>query len=254
MLRDNTDKSWESYGKTDPYYGVLTSDKFRNKNLNDDAKAEFFRSGKKHIVELINRVEKKFGTLPRKRALDFGCGVGRLAFPLAVDIGFSEVVCMDISQSMLAEVRNNTDTLGINNLKLVISDDSLARLEGDYDFIHSFIVLQHIPVKRGEKIIRQLIDRLSPGGVAALQMPFARKVGLARKAANFIRVHVRPVHIVANILQSRPWRDQPIQMNRYNMNSILQIINECGIPDATIELSREVISEHTFLFKSHLET
>jgi 2-polyprenyl-3-methyl-5-hydroxy-6-metoxy-1,4-benzoquinol methylase len=97
MFRNNTDKSWETLGKTNPYYGVLTSDKFRNNNLDDDARAEFFKSGKKHVVDLLNRVEEKFGKIPRGNALDFGCGVGRLTLPLAIDGGFSRVVGMDIS-------------------------------------------------------------------------------------------------------------------------------------------------------------
>jgi len=112
-------------------------------------------------------------------------------------------------------------------------------IEEEYDFIHSFIVLQHIPVKRGEVIIRQSINKLSPGGIAALYMPFSRKVSWIRKAVNFIRVHTCPLHMMANLWQGRPWYEPPMQMNRYNMNSVLQIVYECGISDVIIELMTE---------------
>jgi len=57
MFKDNTDKSWEKIGKMGPYYGVLTFDKFRNSNFDDNEKVEFFRSGKQRIIRLIDRIE-----------------------------------------------------------------------------------------------------------------------------------------------------------------------------------------------------
>lgn len=236
MFKNNTDESWKTLGNTNPYYGVLTFDKFRNKNLDDDARVEFFQTGQEYMVDLLNRVEKRFGKIPRGRALDFGCGVGRLTLPLVVDGTFSHAVGMDISESMLTEARKNADKLGMFNLDFVISDDFLSQLKENFDFIHSYITLQHIPVKRGEMIIKQLISRLSPGGLAALHMPFVRNVSVLRKVANFIRVHIRILHVLGNILQGRPWSEPPMQMNRYNLNSILRILHESGVTNITLEL------------------
>lgn len=248
MFKDNTDESWEKIGKNDPYYGVLTFDKYRTNNLDASGRIGFFESGTQHMVELVERVECNFGKLSKNTAVDFGCGVGRLALPLAKDIGFSRVVCVDISQSMLAEAKKSAGEFGINNIEFVVADDSLAGLKEEYDFIHSFIVFQHIPVKRGEMIIKHLINRLSSGGVAALQMPFSRKVGWLRKLANFIRVHIRPLHVIANILQSRPWNEPPMQMNRYNINTVLRIVFECGISDVKIKLLNEGGNIGAYLF------
>ena len=44
----NTDANWEKFGKTNPYYGVLTDDKFNNKNLTEN------------INEFLNRVMSIF--------------------------------------------------------------------------------------------------------------------------------------------------------------------------------------------------
>ena len=37
----NTDIEWEKWGKQDPYFSVLTHDKFRNRNLTDKEKLDF---------------------------------------------------------------------------------------------------------------------------------------------------------------------------------------------------------------------
>ena len=35
----STDRAWNEWGEKDPYFGVLTDDKFRRRNLTDEAKA-----------------------------------------------------------------------------------------------------------------------------------------------------------------------------------------------------------------------
>jgi SAM-dependent methyltransferase len=235
MIGDNTDRSWEMLGRTDPYYGVLTDDKFRRDKLDARALHEFFDSGRAHIVALLERIEATLGPVPRGRALDFGCGVGRLTIPLRRDAGFAAVTGMDISESMLQEARRNEQQAGCGRIDFVSSDDNLSRLDGSFDFVHSFIVLQHIPVARGEVIVRRLVKRLSPGGVAALQLPFARRSGPLRSLANHARVHVRPLHIAANLIQGRRWNEAPMQMNRYDLNRLFVNFHEMGLTHVTAE-------------------
>ncbi len=235
MIGNNTDRSWEALGKSDPYYGVLTFDKFRHANLDPSARREFFASGETHMVDLLARIEGLFGPVGRGRALDFGCGVGRLALPLARDGRFTVVTGMDISESMLQEARRNATEVKLTNVGFVGSDDGLSKLNGNYDFVHSYIVLQHIPVERGEAIVRQLVSRLTPGGVAALQMPFARNVSTLRQLANFLRVRVRALHVIGNMIQGRPWNEAPMQMNRYNLNSLFEILYRAGMPHVIAE-------------------
>jgi hypothetical protein len=40
----NTDDHWKQWGEQDPYFGVLSLDKFRKENI-DDNRTEFFESG-----------------------------------------------------------------------------------------------------------------------------------------------------------------------------------------------------------------
>ncbi len=83
MLGDNSDESWEVLGKQNPYFGVLTSEQFRADRLDENFKREFFSSGADHVAWLLKTVESNIGPVARGRALDFGCGVGRLTLPLS---------------------------------------------------------------------------------------------------------------------------------------------------------------------------
>jgi 2-polyprenyl-3-methyl-5-hydroxy-6-metoxy-1,4-benzoquinol methylase len=152
VIRDNSDESWEKWGKENPYYGVLTDDRFRQENFNSELKAEFFETGRLHIDRVLSMARTHCGaSVTLQSALDFGCGVGRLVIPLAGI--FKHVTCVDISSAMLEVAKQNCAERGIDNVNFVRSDDNLSRVAGKFDFIHSYLVLQHIPIRRGEKII-----------------------------------------------------------------------------------------------------
>lgn len=235
MLSNNTNAAWETLGRTDPYYGVLTEDRFRSGQFDAAARQAFLDSGRAHMTGLLHRIEALLGPVARDKALDFGCGVGRLALPLKKDCGFAKVTGVDISESMLAEARRNAVRDNLDNLEFLLSDDSLSRPGGGFNFVHSFIVLQHIPVVRGQSLVRALIKQLAPGGVVALQLPFFREVSVLRSVVSYVRVRVLPLHIATNVLKGRPWNEPPMQMNRYDMNSLLRIFRDSGLPQVAAE-------------------
>ena len=147
----NTDSEWERWGSSDPYFGVLTNARFRRQNLNQDSINEFFESGAHDIHRVLERcrfhIDPSFSPA---RALDFGCGVGRLVVPLAKIA--DHVVGLDVSESMLTEARQNCERYGVGNVTLLKSNDNLSALEGLFDLVHSYIVFQHIPPERGKRI------------------------------------------------------------------------------------------------------
>jgi SAM-dependent methyltransferase len=169
----DTDLQWQRWGEQEPYYGVITQEMFRRDKLNDEALQLFFNSGRAHARHVLKLCRHYFGAdfVPR-RVLDFGCGVGRLL------IGFSEwaeqVVGVDISEAMLAEARKNCDAHGLKNIVLVRSDDQLSQVEGEFDLVHSTIVLQHINPQRGRDIFARLIERVCPGGVGSVHLTYAK--------------------------------------------------------------------------------
>lgn len=217
---DDSDASWENYGRKDAYYGVLSVDKFRSKNLSEDAIADFMQSGEAHIEEALTFAEINCGFLARGRALDFGCGVGRLLLPLARR--FRHATGLDISDAMLAETARNAGKAGIGNIELAHGPAELA--PGDaYDFIHSVIVLQHIPTARGEALIAALLSRLARGGVAMLHVNLRLKRGRFRALGSWMRRQFTPLNMLANLVNGRRWNEPMMQMNEYSLERILEI-------------------------------
>ncbi len=50
-----TDEDWERWGRTDPYFGVLTDERFRAGNLDTTTKAAFYDSGARDIEAVLRR-------------------------------------------------------------------------------------------------------------------------------------------------------------------------------------------------------
>lgn len=223
----STDKAWERFGREDPYYGVLAEERFASANISDH-RDDFFESGRGFVGALIRRYESRFGNLPRERALDHGCGVGRLTLPFANE--FASVVGIDISPSMLAEAGENARRLEIPNVEFALADDALSNAGGEFDFVNSYITLQHIPVRRGLPILWRLIDKVGPGG--GFHVHFSvRTDGLPSRALWWASHHIPGVKIWQNIDAGRRWNAPAMQMNNYPLNRIVVQLAEQGIAD-----------------------
>ncbi|MGH7802843.1 MAG: class I SAM-dependent methyltransferase, partial [Candidatus Binatia bacterium] len=137
----------------------------------------------------------------------------------------SAVVGVDVSPSMLAEGRRNAVERGLANVELV---GSLAEAGGGFDLVHSFIVLQHVPRSRGERLIGELIDALADGGVGAIHVTFANELRPRTRVFRWARRTLPFVHALWNWKDGKaldaPW----MQMNRYDLNRLLRILQDRG--------------------------
>lgn len=235
----NTDKSWEKYGFEDAYFGVLNQDKFKRNKLDENSLQDFFDSGKEHINNVIDTIQKHLepGFQP-KQVLDFGCGVGRLLIPLAQVS--EQVVGLDISDSMLAEAKKNCERNSIHNVKLVKSDDSLSGIAGEkYDFIHSYIVFQHMSVRRGEAILAKMIEHLSDRGIAVLHFTYHYKGSKIKKVTDWMRQQIPLVQNIVNLYRKRKF-DYPVMlMNQYSLNKLYLILQNRNIYDSYVRFTND---------------
>lgn len=225
----STDRTWEYYGRTDPYFGVLTSPEFQGGLKTDSARHQFFDSGRSYIDFVLKAVRDHIDpTFTPTRALDFGCGVGRLTIPLASVC--QSVVGVDVSDSMLAEARKNAEQQGKLNATFVKGDDALSNVTGTFDFLNSLIVFQHIPVARGEAIFRTMIARLAQSGVGAVQFTYGFDSATApgRKLLIDAYRHVPGLWGARNVVKGKPFNEPMMQMNRYDLNSLMRILQESG--------------------------
>lgn len=135
---------------------------------------------------------------------------------------------------MMREARANAERMAVDNVGFIESSEFFepSGKHADrrlYSFIHSFIVMQHIPLSKGYVIFCGLLERLEPGGVIALHFPYFCKVSSLRKLTNYMRVRSRLLHSTGNLLQRRPLAEPPMQMNRYDMNKLFLICHEFGL-------------------------
>ncbi len=160
------ERHWDRLGSTDPFWAVLTDPDKRNNKWDPE---EFFLSGRREISAVLKYIGSRRYDLRKGKALDFGCGVGRLTQALCDH--FSECVGVDISPSMirLAEKYNSYGP----KCRYFVNRASNLELfaEATFDFIYSGLVLQHMEPVYSMAYIQEFFRLLSPGGMAVFQIP-----------------------------------------------------------------------------------
>ena len=223
-LRHDPELDWERYGREQPYYGVYFDPRFRRENLTPERLREFFDSGEEHAAALWSTIERHLlpGFSPR-RVLDFGCGVGRLLVPFARRA--EAVVGVDVSPAMLDEARRNVGERSLTNVELMGSLEQAGR---GFDFVHSFIVFQHVPASRGERLIEGLVDALAEGGVGAIHVTFSNELGRRTRVFRWARRTLPFVHALWNWKDGKPLDAPWMQMNRYDLNRLFRLLQDRG--------------------------
>jgi 2-polyprenyl-3-methyl-5-hydroxy-6-metoxy-1,4-benzoquinol methylase len=227
----DSDRAWQRWGETEPYFGVLAADRFRKASFAENSE-EFWHLGDAQVAERLAAAEREFGPVPRDRALDFGCGVGRLSLPLARRFG--QVVALDIAPAMLDEARRNADAAGLANLCFARSDDALGEAGGRFDFVMSFIVFQHIPVRRGMRVLGAMLDKVDRGGVAALDLCIDRRDTPAQALRYWAQRHVPGLHGLFNRARGRPVGEPFMQMNAYRLDAVETLATSLGFGPAVV--------------------
>jgi SAM-dependent methyltransferase len=221
----NTDVAWAKWGDMDPYFGVLSDPRYRRQALEVNL-GSFFNSGEQHVEDLLQKADQVFMPVDRERALDFGCGVGRLTIPLAKR--FREVVGVDISSSMLVEARRNAIEAGQSNIRFVKSDDNISEAKGKYQFVNSYIVFQHIPVARGMTIMSNLLEKVAENGLISIHVCIGQRGGLLSKFTDFLKKKISIVNIIINMCNRRPANEPIMQMNSYSIFAVVKMITDAG--------------------------
>jgi SAM-dependent methyltransferase len=212
--------TWNVLGEDDPLWAILSQPDKRGGHWNPE---EFFAAGETEIAGLESWCAHL--GLPREhhRALDFGCGIGRLTRALASRYG--EVVGVDISSSMLAQARRLHE--GVANVRFV--ENAQQRLDfladASIDLVYSVITLHHIPPTLQRAYVREFLRVLAPGGVAVFQIasgyardwrglgyrllpnrilaPLRRRVHASRVAAEMHVVAERDIAVIVAAAQRR---------------------------------------------------
>lgn len=222
----STDADWKKWGEQDPYFGVLTHEKFRKTAIAQN-QAEFFETGEETVNRYLTAYQEVFGPVSGDSALDFGCGVGRLSLALARR--FDRVVGLDIAPGMLSEAQKNAALLGVTNASFETADDALSNAPGQFGFVNCYIVLQHIPTARGMEIIRQLVAKIKPGGGCLIHICVRGPLSDIGSLKYKLFTGTTLGRAYSNWRNGRPLSALVMQMNEYPLERVLALFHAAGM-------------------------
>ena len=241
---ENSDQEWKRYGDENPYYGVISDESLQPKNLNAQALAQFWQSGLDHIEWVFRNIKQHIDPdFKAQRALDFGCGVGRLVFALRTQC--NHVTGIDVSSSMLDEAKRQAEIKSMHSVSFIESSDCDELGTNLFDFLHSYIVFQHIPVARGNAILDKLLASLRSGGVGVLHFTFSNPKYRAWRIISKIPYNKQ----IRNIVRGRPKDAPSMQMNEYDMNKIMDKIRLQGVRNCYLEFTDHGVHGVTIYFQ-----
>lgn len=217
---------WDMISDCDAFWAVLSDPEHKHGKWSE---VDFFKLGMDEIETVMATAETYLGPLQnRRRALDFGCGIGRLT--RALGHVFESCDGVDISTNMVSQARIlNADH---KNLHFHVNRDPDLKLFADhhFDFIYSGLVLQHIPDR--DQILRTLAEFVritASGGVIAFQLPptlpwFIRIQPRRKLFSALKRIGVPPEYLYNKLGL------HPIRMNCVSEFCINRHLNDCGAP------------------------
>ncbi len=157
---------WDRHATSDPLWAVLA---FPDKRGGRWIVHDFMQTGEREIALVCQRFAQLQLPAPGGRALDFGCGVGRLTQALARR--HDSVVGADISAVMI-DLARRLNQYPEKAQYICTADAGLQTLpDHSFQFIYSNIVLQHVPPGDAVRYLREFFRLLGPNGLLVFQLP-----------------------------------------------------------------------------------
>lgn len=157
---------WNALGRGTPLGAILTGESGALQPWDSDI---FFATGRADAARFLAELARVAPGVTRGRALDFGCGVGRITRSLAPH--FDAIVGVDAAASMIAQARDLNREYGNCSFALNTRPDLAMFDSGSFDVVYCRLVLQHVPRRRARAYIGEFVRVLAPGGVAMFQLP-----------------------------------------------------------------------------------
>ncbi len=155
---------WNERAREDANYYVA----FGRRDQDDN---EFLSTATDVIRDLEGELKRLAADVPAatRRALEIGCGPGRLMRPMSRHFG--EIHGVDVSDEMIAHAKEKLRDISWAHAHHASGSD-LAQFPSDhFDFVYSYAVFQHIPSAEVVfSYLRETIRVLKPGGFARLQI------------------------------------------------------------------------------------
>jgi SAM-dependent methyltransferase len=160
-------QDWDDLAQVDPLWAILSHPDRRDHGW---TLAEFFDTGEDEVSDLLDTARELGRPLGWKRALDFGCGVGRITRALAAR--FDECWGVDISDVMIEEARHLNSEVRNCHFAANVEQTLRSFPLGSFDLVYSNIVLQHQPSPEiALRYVDEFLRVASPDGLIVFQLP-----------------------------------------------------------------------------------
>jgi ubiquinone/menaquinone biosynthesis C-methylase UbiE len=192
---NETMRDWDSLAERDALWAILTDASKVNGKWDID---EFMATGEAEIQIVMDHLAR-IGCPPMTNgvALDFGCGVGRLT--QAIACRFASCIGVDVSGEMIQRavlLNQHTHCRYVTN-----SDTKLPFADGNFSFIYSNIVLQHLPRRLAAEYLGEFVRVLAPDGVLVFGVQDSFAVSDTRSLLFRVRQQVRIRSRIKNLLK-----------------------------------------------------
>lgn len=227
---------WEAFVDREPYFAVLTSSKYLRRNFSGVNERDFFESGETYVDWVLRIIEQRL--IPRfapASILEYGCGVGRLAIPFARRPG--SVTAVDRSATMLAVARREASKCGIDHIHFQTVAEFHAR-DPVFDLVNCYSVFQQVRQDEGLALLRELIERIGPGGVGVFHFPYQLSSSRLVRTTRWLRNAVPGLNSVVNIARGTAAGDPFIPTYAYDLDAVLRTFADYSI-DTTYVLFEE---------------
>ena len=240
------DRGWERFAAREPYFSVVTDPRFLRANLTPEHERMFFASGESLVSWMLAVVDA--GLAPQfapMTTLEFGCGVGRLALPLARRPG--TVVAVDRSPVMLDAARAEAARRGLDHIVFERPDELFAARR-TFDLVVCYHVLQRLPRLEGLALLRTLIAAIGEDGVGVFQWCCRTRSPVTVRASRWIRERVPGMNAAANQLRGKPREEPFIPTHVYATDEVLAEFEAAGLNPVHVALERHEDVDYAIAF------
>lgn len=131
--------------------------------------------------------------------LDVGCGSGNSTYALKGAFPGSYLLGIDASHDMLQKANEMHPEIFFKHCML---PEGLSKLHSMYDLIFSNACIQWIEDQ--EELIEKLVEKLNPGGVLAIQVPYIQKAPFHQILQKVIKEKWRQLENIRNVYNLLP--------------------------------------------------
>ena len=208
-LFEQVAREWEELGSSQPVWSVLSREPYKNVQR-DTVPQSFYISGEREAKRLVGALRRNGIAPPFTRAVEYGCGLGRVSIPLSRFCRHLDAY--DISGSHIELAKRHAAETKVENILFHQVETPSDRPETGYDLYYSCLVFQHNPPPVILRLIRNALEGLAPDGVAVFQLPvflkgyeFKLNSYLGRRRSG-IEMHAVPQRLVLDIISEKGCR------------------------------------------------